>query len=132
MRALLIKILQRGAEHPDTIEGLSEVAIHYTYDHEHERAKPFYQRAFKLWEKYLGPEHPDIYTPHYGLARTIGLMVTMSEYVHCITCPQYPRTATRDNASTDPEDQELYANFLRHIERDMEAVLLQAYDELSK
>jgi tetratricopeptide (TPR) repeat protein len=61
---LLVEELSRweerlGAEHPETVRRLYNLAAHYHVQGKYEQAELLYRRAIRLWEKHLGAEHPN-------------------------------------------------------------------------
>jgi tetratricopeptide (TPR) repeat protein len=48
-----------GAEHPDTLTSLHNLAQLYQAQGQYREAELFYQKALQLCEKVRGPEHPD-------------------------------------------------------------------------
>jgi tetratricopeptide (TPR) repeat protein len=69
LRALRIKELALGPEHPNTGAALHALASLYHDQGKHELAEPLYLRALHIHEQALGPEHPDTGTALHALAR---------------------------------------------------------------
>lgn len=49
-----------GPDHPDVAESLSNLAILYNQQGDHEKALPLYERALAIWERTQGPESSDV------------------------------------------------------------------------
>ena len=49
-----------GAEHGDTVQTLTDLAICYLDQGLNARGRPLLERALTLQEKALGPDHPDV------------------------------------------------------------------------
>ena len=54
------------AQHPDVATGLNNLATLYYDQGRYADAEPRYQRALAIWEKVLGPEHPNVATTFAG------------------------------------------------------------------
>ncbi|EKD33628.1 MAG: hypothetical protein ACD_75C02639G0004 [uncultured bacterium] len=59
VRALEARERVLGAEHPDTLLGMSNLATLLHNKGEHEKAQPLFERALEVQERVLGLEHPD-------------------------------------------------------------------------
>ena len=44
------------------------LAALYEWQRRYDDAEPLYRRTLAIWEKALGPDHPDVATAHYNLA----------------------------------------------------------------
>ena len=51
-----------GRSTPTWPENLNKLAGLYNNQGQYAKAEPFYKRALAIWEKALGPEHPDVAT----------------------------------------------------------------------
>ncbi len=49
-----------GAEHRDVANSLNNLAELYRAQGNYAQAEPLYQRALAIWQKALGPEHPQV------------------------------------------------------------------------
>jgi tetratricopeptide (TPR) repeat protein len=67
-KALQIRELVLGAEHPDTAGSLTNLADLYKAQGKYEQAEPLYLRALEILDKVLSPEHPDKISPSNNLA----------------------------------------------------------------
>src|SRR5271166_6263855 len=57
-----------GADHPDTLTAVSNLAHRYQTEGRHSEAEALYKRAVEARERVLGPEHPDTITSVNNLA----------------------------------------------------------------
>ena len=57
-----------GAEHPDTLKSMGNLAIFYDEQGETEKAKALYLDCLEARKKVLGAEHPDTLTSKNNLA----------------------------------------------------------------
>jgi len=67
-KALQIREIALGAEHPDIAKSLSNLAALYISQGTYEQAEPLYLRALEILEKVLGRSHPDTIPPLNNLA----------------------------------------------------------------
>ena len=51
-----------GEQDPRLAASLNNLALLYYAQGQYAEAEPFYQRSLAIWEKALGPEHPDVAT----------------------------------------------------------------------
>jgi tetratricopeptide (TPR) repeat protein len=58
-RALEGREREFGAQHPDTLRGVSNMAVVLQYQGEYDKAEELNRRVLEGWEKDLGAEHPD-------------------------------------------------------------------------
>jgi tetratricopeptide (TPR) repeat protein len=70
-RALAIREKVLGAEHPDTVLSLNNLALLLHTQGDNEGARPLYERALAIREKALGPEHPSTATSLNNLALSL-------------------------------------------------------------
>ena len=59
VRAMQVRERVLGAEHPDTLTSVNNLAALYRGQGRYAEAEPLYQRAVTVSERVLGPEHPD-------------------------------------------------------------------------
>jgi len=59
-RELSQREAELGPEHPDVAESLSNLAILYNQQGQHEKALPLYERALAIWERTQGPDSSDV------------------------------------------------------------------------
>jgi CHAT domain-containing protein len=59
-RALEIREIRRGPDHPDVGQAINGLAVLYFNKGEYAKAEPLHQRALAIRVKSLGPEHPDV------------------------------------------------------------------------
>src|SRR5438876_22031 len=55
----LYETQQLGPKHPETAQGLNNLADLYREQGKYEQAEPLYERALAIREEVLGPEHPE-------------------------------------------------------------------------
>ncbi len=61
--------LYQRAEDANVATCLNNLAVLYADESQYTKAEPLYERALAIWEKALGPEHPDVATGLNNLAR---------------------------------------------------------------
>ncbi len=76
-RALEARERVLGAEHPDTLGSVNNLAGMLESQGDYAAAEPLYRRALEAWERVLGPEHPDTLTSVNNLA---GLLARQGDY----------------------------------------------------
>ncbi|KKI98295.1 tetratricopeptide repeat family protein, partial [Prochlorothrix hollandica PCC 9006 = CALU 1027] len=76
-RSLAIREQELGANHPDTAQGLNNLALLYYSMGRYEEALPLYRRSLAICEQELGANHPDTATSLNNLA---GLYKSMGRY----------------------------------------------------
>jgi centrosomal protein CEP104 len=59
-RALSIQETTLGAEHPETVQTLTDLAICHLDREDNNLGRPLLQRALELQTNILGPDHPDV------------------------------------------------------------------------
>ena len=91
-QALTVNERVLGAEHPDTLSSLNNLALLYAEQGKYELAEPLYQRALASYERVLGAEHPNTLSSLNNLA---GLYHNQGKYE--LAEPLYQRAlATRE------------------------------------
>ncbi|GFR47385.1 hypothetical protein Agub_g9100 [Astrephomene gubernaculifera] len=78
-RALELRTKVLGAEHPDTISSISNLASCIYSQGKYSEAEPMYKQALELHTKVLGAEHPSTITSLNNLARCIDSQGKYSE-----------------------------------------------------
>jgi tetratricopeptide (TPR) repeat protein len=68
-RALAIRGIALGPEHPDTAASVNNMAVLYRAQGKYPNAEPLFERALAIWEKTLGPGHPYVATSLHNLGR---------------------------------------------------------------
>jgi tetratricopeptide (TPR) repeat protein len=76
-QALAIREKTLGPEHPETAQGLNNLARLYEAIGDQAKAEPLYRRTLAIREKALGPEHPDTAISLNNLA---GLYEAMGDH----------------------------------------------------
>ena len=77
VRAMQVREQVLGAEHPDTLASVNNLALLYKSQGRYAEAEPLYQRALAAFERVLGPEHPNTLTSVNNLA---GLYARQGRY----------------------------------------------------
>ena len=111
----------------DVAYPLNGLANLYTEQGKHAEAEPLYQRALRIWEQALGPDHPQVASPLNGLA---NLYKEQGKYAEAE--PLYQRALRIREQALDtkhPLTREVVRNFailLRKMGREFEATKLEA------
>ena len=67
-RLLVIYENLRGAEDPNFVAALNNLAFLYYYQGRYTDAEPLFKRSLAIHEKAVGPDHPDVAKALHGLA----------------------------------------------------------------
>ena len=76
---------------------LNNLAALYCTQGQYAQAEPLYKRALAIWEKALGPDHPDVATSLNNLAELYG---TQGQYAQAE--PLYKRALAIDEKASVP------------------------------
>jgi tetratricopeptide (TPR) repeat protein len=71
VRSLAIREQQLGADHPDTAGSLLNMAALYYKMERYSQALPLIQRAVKIYEQTLNPDHPQYNLPTVGFGQLL-------------------------------------------------------------
>jgi tetratricopeptide (TPR) repeat protein len=101
---------------------LNDLALLYTDQGKYAEAEPFFQRSLAIWEKALGPEHPDVAI----ILNNLGLLYTdQGKYAEAE--PLFQRSIAIREKALGPEHSDVatslenYAFLLQEMDRNTEA-----------
>ncbi len=73
-RALRIREARLGADHPDTAQGLNNLAIVLHDQGDLHGARPLFERALSIRQARLGPDHPHTLRSRQDLAAVVAAL----------------------------------------------------------
>ncbi|RMH09820.1 MAG: tetratricopeptide repeat protein [Nitrospirae bacterium] len=124
--ALTIIETIQGPHHPDVVIGLNNLAMLYFTQKDFQNAELLWQRALGILEQHLGPEHPHL----IQLIKTLALVSQAQGHMDQAE-ERYKRAiyiakhALGTRYPYLPHLLELYAQFLRQVSRQEEAVMVE-------